>query len=152
MSLKLNILPDKAKFLAFYYVKVGWACKSNVITQVTNLTLQEIKSIKENWQLLYMIYIDKHNNENVDVDVLISEIEFFKDAINEPERFYSEIHAELFDQLKWNNIQININFAKLENLYPKDNEFEDISNELYIPQRCEYFVENQLKILDKFNF
>ncbi len=97
-----------------------------------------------------MIYIDNYenNNENTNVDFLISQIEFFEDDINDSESFYSNIYKELSDQLKLNNIQIKIDFEKLENLYPKDNVIENI----YIPQRCKYFIENQLKILNKFNF
>jgi hypothetical protein len=58
MSLTLNILSSKSKFLAYYYVKVDWTCKSNIITQVTNLFLQDIQAIKQNWQLLYIEYVD----------------------------------------------------------------------------------------------
>ena len=61
MSLKLNVLLNKAKFLAYYYLKVGWTCSSDVISQVTDLSLQDIKIIKEHWQLLYMTYIDTYN-------------------------------------------------------------------------------------------
>lgn len=49
MNLTLNILPFKAKFLVYYYVKIGWSCNNIIITQVTNLSSQDIFKIKQNW-------------------------------------------------------------------------------------------------------
>jgi hypothetical protein len=57
MSLKLNILPSRAKFLTYYYVEIGWSCKEKILLQVTDLTQNEIKTIKENWVLLYKTHI-----------------------------------------------------------------------------------------------
>ena len=96
--MKLNILPSKAKFLAYYYVKIGWTCKSNIITQVTNLSFQDIQAIKQNWQVLYMEYMDneKNNNDNTDVDIKISQIEdFYYFILDDDNECYEAIYFEI---------------------------------------------------------
>ena len=112
MSLKLNILPNKAKFLVYYYLKVGWTCNSDVISQVTDLSLQDIKTIKQYWQLLYKVYII--NNLVIEAEDQLCQIYFYKDSIDNPEFFYQNIYAEIIDQLEWHNHKININFENLK--------------------------------------
>lgn len=36
MSLISSI--SKTKFLAYYYLKIGWACENEIVTQVTDLS------------------------------------------------------------------------------------------------------------------
>lgn len=103
-----------------------------------------------------MEYVDnqENNNENTDINNLISQLEYFKDNINDSEWFYRNIYYEIKNQLKYNNIKIEINFNMLEIFYPRlTKEDTEIGYEnMYIPKRCNYFIEKQLKVLEKLDF
>jgi hypothetical protein len=73
MNQELDILPNSTKFLTYYYLKFGWICNSKIITQVTDLTQQEILLIKNNWAILYKTYI--MNMMEILIQMLILQLE-----------------------------------------------------------------------------
>lgn len=97
---------------------------------------------------------------------IISSIEDFVEYIDNDDSLsiYNNIHNDIvYKQLKYNNIIININFEKLEKLYPRaifiqsdyENFIFDEENIYFIyniPQTNKKFIEKQLKILNKFDF
>ena len=130
MSLKLKILPSRVKFLTYYYVQIGWSCKEKILLQVTDLTHNEIKTIKENWVLLYKTHIlsTKEYDYDYDVDAKISTIENFLYSISIHEIIFWEIKG----RLEYWDEKININIEKLKSLYKIQDEItmdEDDWNE-----------------------
>ncbi len=48
MSLHINELPSKEKFITYYYIQMTWNCDDNILLQVTDLSQTDIVQIKEN--------------------------------------------------------------------------------------------------------
>lgn len=119
---EFNKLPTRIKFFTYYYLKIGWNCNSTIVTQVTDLTKQDIWSIKRNWAKLYKKHVLQHQNNGnrYDNERKILTIPNFVGLLdfNSKGVFYDEIGIQILRRLKLFDEKLNIDFIKLKNLYP----------------------------------